>query len=51
MHVQTCIAVVPIMHLSMRVIAPREHSAILFTFIKLPFVVKAFVLSVFGWPF
>ena len=27
--------------------APREHSAILSTFIKLPFVLKAFVLSIF----
>ena len=26
--------------------APREHSAILSTFIKLPFVVKTFVLSI-----
>ena len=25
----------------------REHSAILFTFIKLPFVIKIFVLSIF----
>ena len=29
----------------------REHSAILFTFIKLPFVVKTFDLSILGWPF
>ena len=29
--------------------APREHSAILLTFIKLPFVFKTFVLSVFEW--
>ena len=29
----------------------REHSAILSTFIKLPFVIKTFVLSVFEWPF
>ena len=29
--------------------APREHSAILFTFIKLPFVFKTFVLSIFEW--
>ena len=29
----------------------REHSAILSTFIKLPFVVKTFVLSIFEWPF
>ena len=28
-----------------------EHSAILSTFIKLPFVIKIFVLSVFEWPF
>ena len=27
-----------------------EHSAILWTFIKLPFVTKAFVLSIFEWP-
>ena len=33
--------------------APRggEHSAILSTFIKLPFVIKVFVLSNFEWPF
>ena len=30
--------------------APREHSAILSTFIKLPFVIKTFVLSIFEWP-
>ena len=30
--------------------APREHSAILSTYIKLPFVVKTFVLSIFQWP-
>ena len=29
---------------------PREHSAILLTFIKLPFVLKTFVLSIFEWP-
>ena len=29
----------------------REHSAILSTFIKLPFVIKTFVLSIFEWPF
>ena len=29
----------------------REHSAILSTFIKLPVVIKAFVLSIFEWPF
>ena len=27
-----------------------EHSAILLTFIKLPFVIKAFVISIFEWP-
>ena len=27
-----------------------EHSAILLTFIKLPFVKKIFVLSIFEWP-
>ena len=31
--------------------SPLEHSAILLTFIKLPFVVKFFVLSIFEWPF
>ena len=32
--------------------APRqgEHSAILLTFIRLPFVIKIFVLSIFEWP-
>ena len=30
--------------------APREHSAILSTFIKLPFVFRTFVLSIFEWP-
>ena len=30
---------------------PFEHSAILFIFIKLPFVIKIFVLSIFGEPF
>ena len=29
----------------------REHPAILSTFIKLPFVIKIFVLSIFEWPF
>ena len=29
----------------------REHSAILSTFIRLPFVIKIFVLSIFEWPF
>ena len=28
-----------------------EHSAILSTFIKLPVVIKIFVLSIFEWPF
>ena len=28
-----------------------EHSAILSTFIKLPFVIKIFVLSIFVWLF
>ena len=28
-----------------------EHSATLLTFIKLPFVIKIFVLSIFEWPF
>ena len=28
-----------------------EHSAILLTFIKLPFVMKIFVFSIFEWPF
>ena len=28
-----------------------EHSAILSTFIKLPFVIRTFVLSIFEWPF
>ena len=28
-----------------------EHSAILSTFIKLPFTIKTFVLSIFKWPF
>ena len=28
-----------------------EHSAILLTFIKLPFVIKTLVLSIFEWPF
>ena len=31
--------------------APMEHSAILSTFIKLPFVIKIFVLSIFEGPF
>ena len=28
-----------------------EHSAILSTFIKLPFVIKIFVLPILEWPF
>ena len=28
-----------------------EHSAIILTFNKLPFVIKVFVLSMFEWPF
>ena len=28
-----------------------EHSVIRLTFIKLPFVIKIFVLSIFEWPF
>ena len=28
-----------------------EHSAILSTFIKLPFVIKIIILSMFDWPF
>ena len=28
-----------------------EHSAILLNFIKLPFVIKIFALSIFEWPF
>ena len=27
-----------------------EHSAILSTFIKLPFAIKSFILSIFEWP-
>ena len=27
-----------------------EHSALLLTFITLPFVIKIFVLSIFEWP-
>ena len=30
---------------------PLEHSAILSTFIKLPFVIKIFVLFIFEWLF
>ena len=28
-----------------------EHSAMLLTFIKLPFVIKIFVLTIFEWKF
>ena len=28
----------------------REHSAILLNVIKLPFVIKTFILSIFEWP-
>ena len=31
--------------------APREHSAILLTFIKPPLIIKIFVLSIFEWLF
>ena len=34
----------------MQVKSIREHSAVLSTFIKLPFVIKIFVLSIFEWP-
>ena len=37
-------------YLLMQVISIAE-SAILLTFIKLPFVIKIFILSVFEWPF
>ena len=29
----------------------REHSAKLLTIVKLPFVIKIFILSIFEWPF
>ena len=32
-------------------IAEGEHSALLSTFIELPFAIKLFVLSIFEWPF
>ena len=32
-----------------KILLQREHSAILLTFIKLPFVIKIFVLSIFEW--
>ena len=31
--------------------ALRKHSALVLTFIKLPFVIKIFVLTIFEWPF
>ena len=31
--------------------ASQNYSAVLLTFIKLPFVIKIFVLSIFEWPF
>ena len=34
-----------------RRIPPLEHFAILVTFIKLPFVIKIFVLTISEWPF
>ena len=34
-----------------KVLQILEHSAILLTFIKLPFVIKIFVLSIFEWSF
>ena len=33
-----------------RMLQALEHSAILSTFIKLPFVINMFVLSIFEWP-
>ena len=35
----------------LQVMLQVEHSAILSTFIKLPIVIKIFVLSIFEWPF
>ena len=35
----------------MQVKSIAEHSALLSTFIKLPFVIKILVLSIFEWPF
>ena len=35
----------------MQVKSIAEWSAILYTFIKLPFVIKIFILSIFEWPF
>ena len=42
-------AVAAILKIDFRLL--QEHSAILSTFIKLPFVKKNFVLSIFEWPF
>ena len=36
---------------SYRLMQVKHIAAILLTFIKLPFVIKIFVLSIFGWPF
>ena len=33
-----------------RIAECSEHSAILLTFMKLPFAIKAFVVSIFEWP-
>ena len=30
---------------------PMEHSALLLTFIKIPVIIKTFVLSIFEWLF
>ena len=30
---------------------PLEHSALCLTSIKVPFVIKIFILSIFEWPF
>ena len=38
-------------HVQRVLIFHGEHSAIISTFIKLPFVIKIFVLSIFVWPF
>ena len=38
------------MHVKVFQNVPGEHSAILSTFIKLPFVLQTFVLSIFEWP-
>ena len=32
-------------------VAEGEHSAILSTFLRQPFVIKIFILSIFEWPF